>query len=64
MDIRGNVPTRIQKLKDSQWDATILASAGLIRLGLENEIGQELSWMVSAPAQGAVAIICHAEMNL
>ena len=61
VDIRGNVPSRIQKLKDSQWDATILASAGLIRLGLENEIGQELSWMVSAPAQGAVAIICHAE---
>ena len=61
VDIRGNVPTRIQKLKDSQWDATILASAGLIRLGLENEIGQELPWMVSAPAQGAVAIICHTE---
>lgn len=61
VDIRGNVPTRIQKFKDSQWDATILASAGLIRLGLEHEIGQELSWMVSAPAQGAVAIICHTE---
>ena len=61
VDIRGNVPTRIQKFKDNQWDATILASAGLIRLGLEHEIGQELSWMVSAPAQGAVAIICHAE---
>ena len=61
VDIRGNVPTRIQKLKDSQWDATILASAGLIRLGLENEIGQELTWMVSAQAQGAVAIICHKE---
>ena len=61
VNIRGNVPTRIKKLKDSQWDATILASAGLIRLGLQNEIGQELSWMVSAPAQGAVAIICHAE---
>ena len=61
VDIRGNVPTRIQKLKDSQWDTTILASAGLIRLGFENEIRQELSWMVSAPAQGAVAIICHTE---
>ena len=61
VDIRGNVPTRIQKLKDSQWDATILASAGLIRLGLKKEIDQELSWMVSAPAQGAVAIICHSE---
>ena len=61
MDIRGNVPNRIQKLKDSQWDATILASAGLIRLGLEKEIGTELSWMVPAPAQGAVAVICHTE---
>ena len=61
VDIRGNVPTRIKKLKDSQWDATILASAGLIRLGLENEIDQELKWMVSAPAQGAIAIICHIE---
>ena len=61
VDIRGNVPTRIQQLKESQWDATILASAGLIRLGLENEIGQELTWMVSAPAQGAIAIICHTE---
>ena len=47
--------------RQSQWDATILASAGLIRLGFENEIRQELSWMVSAPAQGAVAIICHTE---
>ena len=61
VSIRGNVPTRIQKLKQSKWDATILASAGLIRLGLKNEIDQELTWMVSAPAQGAVAIICHTE---
>ena len=59
VDIRGNVPSRIQKLKDSQWDATILASAGLIRLELESVISQELNWMLPAPAQGAVAIICH-----
>ena len=61
VDIRGNVPTRIQKLKDSQWDATILASAGLIRLELENEIDKEIDWMLSAPAQGAVAVICHSQ---
>ena len=61
VDIRGNVPTRIQKLKDSQWDATILASAGLIRLGLEKEIDKEIDWMIPAPAQGAVAIVCHSE---
>ena len=61
VDIRGNVPTRIQKLKDSPWDATILASAGLIRLGLENEIDKEIDWMLSAPAQGAVAIVCNSQ---
>lgn len=61
VDIRGNVPTRIQKLRDSQWDATILATAGLIRLDLEDEIEQEMDWMLSAPAQGAVAIVCHAQ---
>ncbi|MGC6469733.1 MAG: hydroxymethylbilane synthase [Flavobacteriales bacterium] len=61
VDIRGNVPTRIEKLQHNSFDATILACAGLIRLNLENHIAQELDWMVSAPAQGAVAIICHSE---
>jgi len=59
VDIRGNVPTRLRKLKESDWDATILASAGLIRLGLEEEISKEMDWMLPAPAQGAVAVICH-----
>ena len=61
VDIRGNVPTRIKKLRESDWDATILASAGLIRLNLENEINNELDWMISAPAQGAVAILANKE---
>ena len=61
MDIRGNVPTRIEKLKHQNFDATILASAGLIRLKLTDEIAQELDWMIPAPAQGAVAIVCHAD---
>lgn len=56
-DIRGNVGTRIQKLKDSNWDAAIFAAAGLIRLELAHEIGQTLDWMLHAPAQGAVAIV-------
>jgi hydroxymethylbilane synthase len=64
VDIRGNVPTRIQKLKNSNWDATILASAGLIRLELEHEISEELNWMLSAPAQGAVAVICNKENSV
>mgnify|MGYP002814273889 CR=1 FL=1 len=57
VDIRGNVGTRIQKLKDSNWDAAIFAAAGLIRLNLEHEIGQSLDWMLHAPAQGAVAVV-------
>lgn len=59
VDIRGNVPTRIKKLHDSPWDATILACAGLIRLDMEDEIAMELDWMVPAPAQGAIAVMCH-----
>ena len=60
VDIRGNVPTRVNKLQTNSWDATILASAGLIRLKMENDMATELDWMVPAPAQGAVAVICHA----
>jgi len=59
VDIRGNVPTRLQKLNDSEWDATILACAGLIRLNMETAISQQMDWMLPAPAQGAVAIMCH-----
>ncbi len=57
VDIRGNVGTRIQKLKDSNWDAAIFAAAGLIRLDLEFEIAQSLDWMLHAPAQGAIAVV-------
>lgn len=57
VDIRGNVDTRIQKLKDSNWDAAIFAAAGLIRLELEDEIAQSLDWMLHAPAQGAIAVV-------
>jgi hydroxymethylbilane synthase len=63
VDIRGNVPTRIDKLKNSKWDATILACAGLIRLDLQNEINQSLDWMIGAPAQGAVAIMSLKKNN-
>ena len=57
VDIRGNVGTRIQKLKNSDWDAAIFAAAGLIRLELEHEIAQSLDWMLHAPAQGAIAVV-------
>lgn len=56
-DIRGNVQTRIKKLKDSDWDAAIFAAAGLERMELHHEIAMTLDWMLPAPGQGAVAVV-------
>ena len=58
VDIRGNVPTRIRKLRESNWDGMILAASGLKRLGLENDITHPISTddMLPAPGQGALAI--------
>ncbi len=56
--VRGNVDTRLRKLKEGQFDAILLAAAGLKRLALEHEIAQILSpaEMCPAPGQGALAI--------
>ncbi|GAA5315186.1 MAG: hydroxymethylbilane synthase [Candidatus Pelagadaptatus aseana] len=56
--LRGNVNTRLQKLDDGEYDAIILAAAGLIRLGFEQRIRQFIEPEVSLPAggQGAVGI--------
>jgi hydroxymethylbilane synthase len=56
--LRGNVGTRLRKLDESQYDAIILAAAGLIRLGLQNRITAHLSVEDSIPAvgQGALGI--------
>ena len=60
-DLRGNVNTRLAKLDEGQYDAIILASAGLIRLGMRERIKQEIDTGVSLPAvgQGAVGIECR-----
>lgn len=57
-DLRGNVDTRIRKLDEGQYDAVILASAGLLRLGLENRISAKIPATEILPAvgQGAIAI--------
>ena len=57
VDLRGNVNTRLDKLADSNWNGAIFAAAGLNRLGIEptNTIG--LTWMLPAPAQGAVMVV-------
>jgi hydroxymethylbilane synthase len=63
--LRGNVPTRLRKLDDGQYDAIILAAAGLKRLGLEQRITAYLSADQSLPAagQGALGIECRAERS-
>jgi hydroxymethylbilane synthase len=61
--LRGNVDTRLRKLEEEQYDAIILAAAGLIRLGLESRITQYFDYQHSVPAvgQGIIGIECRAE---
>lgn len=60
--LRGNVNTRLQKLLDGEYDAIVLATAGLKRLELEHHIGQRISKtaMLPAVAQGCVGVQCRA----
>jgi hydroxymethylbilane synthase len=62
-DLRGNVNTRLAKLDAGEFDAIILASAGLIRLGFEARIASFLDVGTSLPAngQGAVGIECRSD---
>ena len=62
-DLRGNVGTRLRKLDSGEYDAIILASAGLIRLGMPERIRQFIPTEQSLPAggQGAVGIECRLE---
>ena len=55
-DIRGNVETRIQKVEQGDYDATLLAEAGLRRLGLERHIAQLLPLEIILPAVGQGAL--------
>jgi hydroxymethylbilane synthase len=64
-DIRGNVDTRLRKLQGDQYDAVILAAAGLNRLGLLYRATEILDphVMLPAPAQGALAVQARADDN-
>ena len=55
-DLRGNVDTRIRKLKEGQYAAIVLAQAGLDRLGFDAEIRQRLPLDVMLPAPGQAAL--------
>ncbi len=59
VSIRGNVQTRLNKFEEAEnIDAAIFAKAGLERLGLLNDNVITLSWMLPAPAQGIIGIVC------
>jgi hydroxymethylbilane synthase len=61
--IRGNVETRIRKVREDDYDAVLLAAAGIARLGLEHEVAEWLDTdvLVPAPGQGALAVQCRAD---
>ncbi len=63
--IRGNVDTRIKKLKNGQYDAIILSCAGIKSLNLENEITQffSTSEMIPSAGQGIIALQCREDDN-
>lgn len=56
-DLRGNVNTRLKKLRESNWNAAIFAVAGLERINSIPPGSTELQWMVPAPAQGAMVVV-------
>lgn len=62
VDLRGNLDTRLRKLDGDEYDAIVLACAGLKRMGLESRITEVLPYEVCLPAagQGALAVQCRA----
>jgi hydroxymethylbilane synthase len=58
-NLRGNVNTRLRKVSTNEWDGAIFAAAGLERINLRPENSEDLDWMLPAPAQGAIVIVCR-----
>ena len=61
--LRGNVDTRVRKALDGDYDAIVIAAAGVERLGLGDAISEHLGFdvMLPAPGQGALAVQCRAD---
>ena len=58
-NLRGNVNTRLRKVAESNWAGAIFAAAGLERIGLRPKNSIDLDWMLPAPAQGAIMVVCR-----
>jgi hydroxymethylbilane synthase len=63
LELRGNVPTRVERLKKGDYDAIVLAAAGLKRLGLEDHMSELLATDEFPPAvsQGVIGVCCRAD---
>lgn len=60
-NLRGNVQTRMQKLNNHPWDGAIFAAAGLERIEERPEQAAEITWMLPAPAQGAIVVVARTD---
>lgn len=63
-NLRGNVNTRLRKVNEHNWNGAIFAAAGLERINLRPENSIDLDWMLPAPAQGAITIVCRNDDEL
>ena len=63
-NLRGNVNTRLRKVQENNWNGAIFAAAGLERIHLRPENSVDLDWMLPAPAQGAIMVVCREEDDI
>lgn len=61
VNLRGNINTRLKKLEENEWDGAIFAAAALDRLEYKSPNIIDLDWMISAPSQGAICLVCRAD---
>jgi len=60
-NLRGNVNTRLRKVAENEWAGAIFAAAGLERIELRPQKSVNLDWMLPAPAQGAIMVVCRSD---
>lgn len=58
-NLRGNVNTRLRKVQENNWNGAVFAAAGLERIHLRPAQSVDLDWMLPAPAQGAIMVVCR-----
>jgi len=62
-NLRGNVNTRLRKVAENNWNGAIFAAAGLERINVRPANSVDLDWMLPAPSQGAIMVVCREEDN-